>query len=345
MVGALPATTADVGRSSDAEGPRRGLTLFHRVFLVNASILVVDGLLLAVSPPIVHSPPAIGDALVILFGLLLVLAANYALVREAFRPLYRLRQRVAEVQRLGPDQHLPDDTSVREVADLTHAFNGMLTRLEDERHRSISQALAARERERRRLSRELHDEVGQTLSAALLLLQPRGSDDPAEFERQLSEAAETVRDGLEGARRVAHALRPEILEQLELGSALANLGRSMGAAADLNVAVTVPPALPALPADVELAVYRVAQEAMTNVVRHACATRAQLAVRLDPAALTLSVSDDGAGLPPDAARGHGLRGMHERARAVGAELVVRNGAAGGTELELRVPLPGGSTNA
>jgi two-component system sensor histidine kinase UhpB len=345
MAAAHLTTTADLDRSTDAAPPRRGLTLFHRVFLVNALILVVDGLLLAVAPPIVHSPPAIGDALVIAAGLLLVLAANYALMREAFRPLHRLRERVAEVQRLGPDQHLPDDSSVREVADLTHAFNGMLTRLEDERHRSISQALAVRERERRRLSHELHDEVGQTLSAALLLLQPRDTDDRDEFERQLSEAAETVRDGLEGARRVAHALRPVILEQLELGSALANLGRSMGASADLSVAVRVPRALPALPADVELAVYRVAQEAMTNVVRHACASHVQLAVRLDDTALTLSVSDDGIGLAPGASRGHGMRGMHERARAVGAELAVRDGIAGGTELDLRVPLPGGSTSA
>lgn len=319
----------------------RGRTLFLRVFLINAAILVVDGLLLGLAPPVVRSPPAIGDAMVILVGLALVLAINYLLMREAFRPLHRLRRRVAEVQRLGPDQHLPDDSSVREVADLTQAFNGMLVRLEDERNRSMSQMLAVRERERRRLSRELHDEVGQTLSAALLLLERRGDCGPAELERQLADAAETVRDGLEGARRVAHALRPEILEEHELGGALTSLGRRMSASADLTVAVTVPRPLPHLPEDVELAIYRVAQEAMTNVVRHAAASRAELAVRIDDGMLTLNVNDDGIGLRPGGSPGHGLRGMHERARAVGADLAVRGGTSGGTELELRVPLPAG----
>lgn len=341
MVREETATNSHAVDSAEAAAARRGLTLFWRVFLVNAAILVVDGLLLGLAPPIVNSPPRIGDALVILLGLLLMLAVNYMLMREAFRPLHRLRERLAEVRRLDPDQHLPEDSTVREVADLTRAFNEMLIRLQEERHRSDTQMLAVRERERWRLSRELHDEVGQMLSAALLLLRPGPTPTHEDMERQLVDAAEAVREGLDGARRVAHALRPEILEQLEFGGALANLGRRMGAAADLDVAVTVPPALPRMTEDVELAIYRIAQEAMTNVVRHARASRAVLAVRIEGGTLMLNINDDGVGRPAGSPPGNGLRGMQERARTVGADLVVRNGVSRGTELELRVPLAAG----
>ena len=323
----------------------RGPTLFWRVFLVNAAILVGDGLLLALAPPVVNSPPTIGDALVIVAGLSLMLIVTYTLMHQAFGPLHRLRERVAGVQRLDSDQHLPDDSSVREVADLTRAFNEMLIRLDDERQRSDAQTLAVRERERWRLSRELHDEVGQMLSGALLLLETSAPPTPEATDPRCAEVADIIREALEGARRVAHALRPEILEELALGPALANLARRTEAVADFEVEVTVPRVLPQMSEDVELAVYRIAQEAMTNVVRHARPSRAALAVRVTDATLTLNVSDDGVGPPTGVAVGNGLKGMRERARGIGADLVVGDACPQGTALELRVPLSDGRDGA
>ena len=316
----------------------RGPTLFWRVFLVNATILVGDGLLIAVSPPIVNSPPSFGDAIVIVMGLSLMLVVNYTLMRHAFGPLHRLRERVAGVQRLDCDQQLPHDSSVREVADLTRAFNEMLVRLEDERHRSDAQTRVVRERERWRLSRELHDEVGQMLSGALLLLETTGTPASAAADRRCAEVADIIREALEGARRVAHALRPEILEELALGPALANLGRRTEAVAGFEIDIAVPRVLPPLSEDVELAVYRIAQEAMTNVVRHARASRAALAVGVTEATLTLTVSDDGVGRATGVPDGNGLKGMRERASGIGADLVVCDASPQGTALELRVPL-------
>lgn len=339
---------AALERTSDVDGGRatahRGATLFWRVYLVNAAILVGDGLVLAVSPPIVNSPPRLGDVLVILSGLLLILVINYLLMRQAFGPLHRLRERLAGVQRLDPDQRLPDDSAVREVSDLTQAFNDTLIRLEDERHRSDAQTLAVRERERSRLSRELHDEVGQMLSAALLVLQPARVPVHKDVERQIADAAEIVREGLEGARRMAQALRPAILEELALGAALVNLARRMGAVAGLEVVVRVPRALPWMSEEIELAIYRIAQEAMTNVVRHADASRAVMAVHVVAGVLTLEIDDDGVGRTPAASPGSGLKGMRDRARGIGAELVVRDAHPHGTALVLRVPLAPGSVS-
>jgi two-component system sensor histidine kinase UhpB len=317
---------------------RRGPSLFWRVFVVNALILVGDGLTLALAPPILSSPPGVADAVVVFAGLMLMLALNYVLMREAFRPLHRLRGRVAQIHSLGSEQHLPDDSATREVADLTRAFNVMLSRLERERRRSTLEALATQERERRRLSRELHDEVGQTLSAALLVLRPGPEQLPDGVRRQLGEAAELVREGMQATRRVAHSLRPEVLDELGLGTALCNLARRMAGAAELDLRLSVPEQLPPLPEDVELVIYRIAQEALTNVVRHAGASFAAMSVRVEAGRLRLAVYDDGCGLPAEHRDGAGIRGMRERALAAGAELVVRPGLESGTQVELTVPL-------
>lgn len=324
--------------SSDGGSGRRGPTLFWRVFVVNALIVLGDGLTLALAPPIRSSPPGLSDIIVVIFGLLIMLALNYTLMRQAFRPLYRLGCRLAEVDSLGPDQHLPDDSTTREVSDLTHAFNVMLSRLENEQRRTTSAALAAQERERRRLSGELHDEVGQTLSAALLLLQPGSDPLPDSVRRQLAEALEAVREGLQATRRVAHELRPGVLDELGLATALANLARRMARAGELDLRLSVPAELPAMPDDVELVIYRIAQEALTNVVRHAGGSRVAITVLLEERHLRLTVCDNGSG-PGGADRdgGNGIRGMRERAFAVGANLVVRSGAESGTEVHLTVP--------
>ena len=143
---------------------------------------------------------------------------------------------------------------------------------------------------------------------------------------------------------MAQALRPAILEELALGAALVNLARRMGAVAGLEVVVRVPRALPWMSEEIELAIYRIAQEAMTNVVRHADASRAVMAVHVVAGVLTLEIDDDGVGRTPAASPGSGLKGMRDRARGIGAELVVRDAHPHGTALVLRVPLAPGSVS-
>ena len=162
---------------------------------------------------------------------------------------------------------------------MTAAFNEMLARLEVERRESARRALAAQERERRRIARELHDEVGQALTAVVLQLDRVDRGPETGGGRGVAEAREAVRASLEEVRGIARRLRPEALDDLGLRSALAALTNDIARRTRAASRAPVAPALPPLEPEEELVIYRVAQEALTNVVRHAGAARARLALR------------------------------------------------------------------
>jgi two-component system sensor histidine kinase UhpB len=202
----------------------------------------------------------------------------------------------------------------------------MLDRLEEERRESGSRALQAQESERLRIARGLHDEVGQVLTGVLLRL-----DD--------EETKEAVRGALDEVRRIARELRPEMLEHLGLVSALTELSRKFAGSSGLRVERRFSDDLPPLSDEAELAVYRVAQESLTNVGRHAGAANVVVALGRGTGSVVLSVSDDGRGMSQAvAANGHGgLRGMRERALLVGGALAVERSREGGVEVRLEVP--------
>jgi two-component system sensor histidine kinase UhpB len=148
-----------------------------------------------------------------------------------------------------------------------------------------------------------------------------------------------VRDSLEDVRRIAIELRPEALDDLGLASALAVLADRFSEQLGLEVCEDIPPDLPAPAPEVELVVYRVAQEALTNVARHSASSRAELTLSHDRGRLLLVVRDDGLGLPPGNKPGTGMRGMRERATLIGASLAIGNRESGsGCEVRLDVPL-------
>src|SRR5206468_11643348 len=176
-------------------------------------------------------------------------------------------QRMDAVDLLRPGQRLQvgrDD----EVGRVVHAFNEMLDRLESERQRSARRVLAAQEAERVGIARDLHDEVGQLLTGVLLELNSIAEATP-EHRREIDGTKEAVRSALDEVRRISSELRPEMLEHLGLVSALTELSRSFQRASGIEVERRFEPSLPALSAETELAVYRVAQESLTNIARHA----------------------------------------------------------------------------
>lgn len=303
------------------------LPLLWRVFAINAALLVAATLLLALTPVTIHARIAIVEGLDLAVALVVMLAANLLLLRPTLRPIDRLVERMRKIDLLQPGQRIPERGGV-EVAELTHTFNEMLDRLETERRESGQRALRAQEAERRRIASGLHDEVGQVLTGVLLRL----DDD---------ETKQAVRQALEEVRRIARELRPEMLEQLGLVSALTELSRrfadSSGVRVDRDFATDLPP----LSDDAELAVYRVAQESLTNIARHADASRVEIALQPGAESVVLRVADDGRGIPsPDAPalNGHsGLRGMRERALLVGGALAIKRGHDGGVEVRFEVP--------
>jgi two-component system sensor histidine kinase UhpB len=225
--------------------------------------------------------------------------------------------------------------TARELQELADAFNAMLQRLEDERRESARRALRAQEAERRRVARELHDELGQTMTGVLLRIDEaiRSPEDA-----DLEEAREEARRSLDDVRRIARDLRPDTLEELGLHSALNGLAVRFARQTGLNVERRLGH-LPPLGDDAEIVVYRVAQEALTNVARHAGAERVAIALGRDGATVTLTVDDDGRGvLAHVGSEARGITGMRERALLVHGRLTVGGSPLGGTHVTLRIPV-------
>lgn len=329
--------TSDALRTPDAE--QRNRPLFWRVLALNAAVVVVACVvtLLVVSPRKIGSF-ALDEAFVLSGALLAIAGANLLLLKRAFRPLERVTRLAREVDPTRPGQRVPVDGDRSEAGQLAEVFNDMLERLEAERRQSARRALGAQERERLRVAQELHDEVGQTLTAVLLQLSQLAKVAPTDVGRQAVETQDSVRASLGDVRRIAQELRPEALDELGLASALAALTDRLAERAGVRIRRRVDGGLPKLPEDVELVIYRIAQEALTNVVRHARVPQAELRLEREADRLVLRVLDSGGGLSTGASDGGGLRGMRERAVIVGAALTVENRREGGVEVRLEVPL-------
>jgi two-component system sensor histidine kinase UhpB len=304
------------------------MPLYWRVFAINAAVLTSAAAALVISPLTVSFPVALTELVVLAAGVAGLLVVNLALLRRVFGPLERLTGFMRQVDPLRPGSRVPAEQADPDITELTAAFNDMIDRLESERRESALRALAAQEAERRRIALELHDEVGQALTAAMLRL------DSAEVD----EAREGLRAALEEVREIARRLRPEALDDLGLTNALRALVATLGRGAHLDVTPQIDPGLPSLTAEQELVVYRVAQEALTNAVRHSNAATVRFRLEAGEQEVILSVEDDGEGFASAASEGSGLRGMRERALLVRGRLEIDSAPARGTSVRLRVPV-------
>jgi two-component system sensor histidine kinase UhpB len=209
--------------------------------------------------------------------------------------------------------------------------------VEAERTRAGRLVFRAQEEERRRLARDLHDEVNQALTAILLRLEAASQAAPPELEEELGELKRLVNQAMEELLQLARQLRPTALDDHGLLPALATHVRRFasqtGIQADLQTHGE-----PDLAPDQEIAVYRVAQEALANVARHSNASQVKVDLDTSGTALELRVRDDGKGFDVMRRRkGLGLDGMAERARLIGGEFVIDSRPGAGTELVMRVP--------
>ena len=254
----------------------------------------------------------------------LVLAMNISRRMHAERGLTKLR-----------------DELERRVADRTAALEQANSELAEEireRKRLATQIVRVQEVERRKLARELHDEVGQTLTGLKLTLQTIPRVDEA-GERIVW--AESLVDGLmRQIRELSLNLRPSVLDDLGLLAALLWHIERYTAQTGVRVAFTHVGIDQRLPADIEIAAFRIVQEALTNVARHAGVRDARLWMRRDPQELSVIVEDDGRGVVErkSGADSSGLSGMRERATLLGGELIVDTLEAGGTRVTAILPL-------
>src|SRR5919201_3851691 len=315
---------------------RRPLPLYWRVFAVNAGLLAAIAVVLIATPVTISFPVAVFEAIGVLAGLVVTIVVNALLLRRAFAPLARLTQRMETVDLLRQGQRLEvvrDD----EIGSVVATFNRMLDRLESECQESGRRVLAAQEAERVAIARDLHDEFGQVLTGVLLQLNSIADAAP-EHEEALGEARQAVRRALDEVRRISSELRPEMLEALGLVSALTELTSSFARVTGIRVERQLPMSLPKLPSEVELAMYRIAQESLTNIARHAQARRVVIALEPSRGSVVLRVADDGRGFAGAPTEHGGLRSMRERALLVDGALAIKSAPEGGVEVRLEVPI-------
>ncbi|HCI78595.1 MAG TPA: hypothetical protein DHW02_02770 [Ktedonobacter sp.] len=214
-----------------------------------------------------------------------------------------------------------------------------LQHLTSDLQRSRESLVTAREEERRRLRRDLHDGLGPQLSSQTLTLSAIKKvlhQDPESADRLLSDAIVHAQDAVSDIRRLVYALRPPALDDLGLRGALEeqmNQYRTSGVVMTLEAPETLPP----LPAALEMACYRIVQEALTNVVRHAHATCATVHLEVRGAQMGVEVTDNGQGLPPGVRSGVGLRSLRERAEELGGTCIIEALPTGGTRVAARLP--------
>lgn len=208
---------------------------------------------------------------------------------------------------------------------------------------SRRQLVSAREEERRRLRRDLHDGLGPQLASHTLTLEAIDKlleRDAAKVKELLNILKEQSQAATQEVRRLVYGLRPPALDELGLVGALQEGIRHYGNEGCSVEIATEPQPLPPLPAAVEVALYRIAQEALTNVIRHAHAASCRVLIQVQEHAVELTVRDDGSGIAPHSQAGVGLHAMRERAEELGGRLRVENHAAGGAHVQLWLPLPG-----
>ncbi|HET6858664.1 MAG TPA: sensor histidine kinase [Streptomyces sp.] len=312
------------------------MSLFWRIFALNAVVLGSATALLLWAPVTVSVPVVLTEAVILVAGLVVMLVANAALLRIGLGPLDRLTRLMTTVDLLRPGQRLPEGDR-GETAELIRTFNAMLERLEHERASSSARILLAQEAERRRIAQELHDEVGQSMTAILLALERSAHEANEPLRGELRQVQEITRGSLNEVRRLVRRLRPGVLEDLGLVSALTSLTTEFSTHVGLRVVRRFDTGLSALDQQTELVLYRVAQEALTNAARHAEAGQVEVSLRRTGEAVVLAVADDGRGTG-GAREGAGIRGMRERALLIGATLDVTSEPQAGTTVRLTVPL-------
>jgi two-component system sensor histidine kinase UhpB len=306
--------------------------------LTNGAVLVVAFLLLSLTPITISAPIALEQLALLVAGLAVMLALNLILLRRVLSPLFTLTEVMGSVDPDRPGRRLSGAHPYsREGVALAAAFNNMLERLESARREATRVALAAQEGEKLRIGRELHDELGQELTAVLLQAERAADGNPALAQAELTRVAEAIRQSLDEVRRIARELRPEALDDLGLVNALIALCSRVDAQG-LRVKRELQGKLPPLSPDVELVIYRVAQESLTNSLRHAHAGTAIVSLRANDNGVILSVADDGAGMPADLPRDTaGISGMRERALLVGAGFAIESRVGEGTTVQLTIP--------
>jgi two-component system, NarL family, sensor histidine kinase UhpB len=271
---------------------------------------------------------------------ILALLLNILMLQRRLSPLDELIREIEAVDPSDPASFKApsEEDPVEEVERLALAFAKLLERIEAERRRAGRLQLRAQEEERKRVARDLHDEVNQALTAILLRLEALTQVAPPRLRDELAETKGLANQAMGELLQLARQLRPTALDDHGFVPAIEEQLRRFKAQYGINAALSTAGDLDDLGNDQQLVLYRVTQEALNNVVRHAGASNVSVEIARTDGHVDLAVTDDGAGfVVGDELRGLGLDGIAERARMVDGEFAIEAAPGRGTKLKLRVP--------
>jgi two-component system sensor histidine kinase UhpB len=317
----------------------RRRTLFTQVVALNAGLICLAALFAATLAGLELEETGRVIA-VVASAAAISLFSNLAVLRARFVPLEDLIEEMEKVDLSRPGANLPatidGKAETEEVERIELAFLRMMRRLEAERRRAGSAALRAQEEERARIARDLHDEVNQSLTGVLLRLEATRESAPPELREEIAETRTLANQAMTELLSLARQLRPTALDDLGLKAAIGGLVEQLGRG-PVEASFEPEGDFADLPDDVQLVIYRVAQEALSNAARHSGAGQVDVALRRSGDGAELSVRDDGRGFAFALSEaGLGLAGMRERALLVGGELTIESRPGHGTTVRLRV---------
>ena len=270
--------------------------------------------------------------------ILLTFCVNLWMLQRRFGPLEYLIERIERIDPAEPATFEIAGDPVAEIDRLAQSFHRLLRRVDDERRRSGKLVLRAQEEERRRLARDLHDEVNQALTAILLRLEALAQDSPPERAEDVAELKRLASQAMGELLNLARQLRPAALDDHGLVPAIESQLRAFSERTGISARLTTAGDPDALDEERKTALYRVIQEALVNAGRHGDANSVDVELASEGEHAELRIRDDGEGFEPSEPRnGLGLQGMAERARLVGGELDVRSAPGAGTEITMRLP--------
>ena len=326
----------------------------QRVVLVDVLVVLVGavvGTLLA--RRVSGANPGLLIALFFTVGSLVLVVADYLVLRSAFSSLEQLRRAMAATHMGGHGRSVPSDTSHPDLRMVSDALAEMVERIAGESRAYSSLIFESIEDERRRIGRELHDETSQSLAAALLNIDMalRGFEGCGpEVQDRVATARALITHCLAQIKLLVYDLRPSMLDDFGLAPALRWYVKTHLDVSGLTVETDLDAADRRLPADVETGLYRIAQESLSNVVKHSGATRATLRLETRRGYAAVAVEDNGVGFDredttPDAADryGVGMLSMRERTAALGGTFRVESAVGRGTRIYVVIPLEEGTS--
>ena len=338
--------------SSEPRPSRRksllALPVMLKVLLANSAVILVGATLGTYLATRIYQPN--GATFLICFvaaGWLVSVLINFLLLKLAFHPLTQLRDTMQRVQAGSPELRAPLTGQDPDADQLAEAFNTMLETLAEAARTRATQILTAQEQERKRIARELHDETSQVLTSLLISLKVLEEALVSEDARQhVEETRSLVHQTLRAIRNLSIDLRPSALDDLGLLPALRWYIKEYQQKCKIEVEFSAANFKERLPSELETALYRIVQEALTNTAKYAQATKVRISVTEDGDSVTATIRDNGQGFDaqtilklPWQERGLGLAGMHERAALLDGSLIITTEPGGGTTIEATLPLP------